>query len=436
VANSASAVSEPDQFTLVARQDAAPQESRVTALSPYRVLDLTGEIGALCPRLLAGFGADVIRIEPPGGHALRLRPPFLDGRPGRDRSLYWLQMNAGKRGVTLALDTADGRALFRELAQRADIVVESQPVGRLDELGLGWRTLRQLNPALIVVAISPFGQEGPRAHEPATDLIGMAAGGLLYLCGDTDRAPVRVSVEQAYAQAGLQALAGALVALQARACDGRGDYVDVSMQEAVVNTLGNARLYYAMDGMISRRAGGGRSFGASGTRLVYPCGDGYIAFYRRPEGYPALARWLADEDEPTEIDLASWATRNVVGAGAATADETRALDLLLERFFCRHPRRYLFEEGQRRGLLICEVATPLDLLASPQLAARAALDQVALPGRDAPVMLPGAPAKMTASGWRAATRAPSVGEHNRAVYGGLLGLADAQLAALAGAGVI
>ena len=406
------------------------------ALAPYRVLDLTGAIGALCPRLLAGLGAEVIRIEPPGGHPLRMTPPFLDGRPGRDRSLYWQQMNAGKRGVTLALDRTDGRALLLALARTADILVESLPVGSLAALGLGWEALRAANPALIVVAISPFGQDGPRAHEQATDLVGMAAGGLLYLCGDTDRPPVRVSVEQAYAHAGLQGLAGALVALEARAWDGRGDYVDVSMQEAVVNTLGNARLYYAMEGMISRRAGGGRSFGTTGTRLVYPCADGYIAFTRRPESFAPLARWLADTGEESAVDLDAWSSRAVVGAGAATAEETRALDVELERFFGKHPRRYLYEEGQRRGLLICEVATPRDLLSSPQLAARGALDSITLPGHAEPIPLPGAAAQMSASGWAKATRAPRIGEHNRAIYGGLLGLGDTQLAALAGAGVI
>jgi crotonobetainyl-CoA:carnitine CoA-transferase CaiB-like acyl-CoA transferase len=408
----------------------------VLTLAPYRVLDLTGAIGAVLPRLLAGLGAEVIRIEPPGGHPLRMTPPFLHDRPGRDRSLYWQQINAGKRSVTLALDRADGRALLLALARTADILVESLPVGMLTSLGLDWETLHAANPALIVVAMSPFGQTGPRAHEPATDLIGMAAGGLLYLCGDTDRPPVRVSVEQAYAHAGLQGLVGALVALEARAWDGRGDYVDVSMQEAVVNTLGNARLYYAMEVMISRRAGGGRSFGAIGTRLVYPCADGYIAFVRRPESFAPLARWLTDSGERSEVDVAAWSQRAVVGAGAATVEETRALDAELERFFGKHPRRYLYEEGQRRGLLICEVATPRDLLSSPQLAARHALDSIILPDHAEPIPLPGAAAKLSASGWTKATRAPRCGEHSRTVYGGLLGLSDGDLAALAGAGAI
>src|SRR5581483_7123015 len=111
-------------------------------------------------------------------------------------------------------------------------------------------------------------------------------------------------------------------------------------------------------------------------------------------------------------------------------------DAELERFFAKHPRRYLYEEGQRRGLLICEVATPRDLLASPQFAPRGALDSISLPGSAAPVPLPGAAAKLSASGWAKATRAPRCGEHNRAVYGGLLGLSDTELAALAGAGAI
>lgn len=413
----------------------ATAESRPGALAPYRVLDLTGEMGALCPRLLAGMGADVIRIEPPGGHHTRRRGPFLDTVFSPERSLYWLHMNAGKRAVTLNLETADGRALFRRLVTRADLVVESLPVGALDQLGTGYEAMAAVNPGVVLVAISAWGQSGPRAHDPASDLIGMASGGLLFLCGDRDRPPVRVTVEQAYAQAGIQAAAAGLVALASRQASGRGLYVDVSMQECVSGTLANNALLWPATGVITHRAGGSRAYGDGGNRLIFRAADGYIGFMRRSEQHLLLKRWLEDLGVDPGVDLAEWQNRPLYGEGAPPAEQVAAVEAVLAAYFSAQKKRDLQSDAQSRGLILAEVAGPADLVNSPHLAARQYMTEVQYPEFGKSLRTPGAPFIATATPWRSA-RAPRLGEHNRAIYGDELGLSRAELIALKASGAI
>ena len=170
-------------------------------LSPYRVLDLTTERGLLCGQVLGDLGADVIKVEPPGGAPARRLGPFLNDEAHPDRSLYWWAYNRNKRGVTLDIDRPEGRALLRRMATSADFLIESFNPGDLAARGLGYDDLSALNPALVYVSISAFGQEGPKATYADADLIIMAAGGPLMLTGDDDRPPVRLSVPQAYLHA-------------------------------------------------------------------------------------------------------------------------------------------------------------------------------------------------------------------------------------------
>lgn len=405
------------------------------ALAGYRVLDLTGELGALCPRLFAGLGADVIRVEPPGGHPTRRRGPFLGGVPDPARSLYWMQMNAGKRSVTLNLETADGRALFRRLAGDADLIVESLPVGEMARLGLGAAALRAANPGLVVTAISPWGQDGPRAGEPGSDLIGLAAGGLMYLCGDRDRPPVRVTVEQGYAQAGLQAAVASMVALSARAATGEGASIDVSMQECMIGTMANNRLHWPATGLITHRAGGGRAFGDTPSRLIYQAADGFVGFMRRSEHHVALARWLADNGLAFDFDVAEWQAMPHYGEGSPPAEQVEQVEAALAGLFAGRPKHDIQTDAQARGLICAEVADPRDLAEGDHLRARGYFEAVAYPEFGRTLSVPGAPFRMTGTPWRTA-RAPRLGEHNVALYCDELGLSRAELAALKGAGAI
>ncbi|MCS5636592.1 MAG: CoA transferase, partial [Myxococcota bacterium] len=197
-------------------------------LSPYRVVDFTDERGLLCGQILADLGADVIRVEPPGGSSARRVGPFVGDEPGAERSLHWWAYARNTRSVMLDIEADDDREALLRLIAGADFVIESDRPGRMAELGLGYADLAPSNPGLVYVSITPFGQTGPKADWLGPDLVAMAAGGHAYLTGETDRPPLRVSIPQAHAHAGSDAAVGALVAHFARRKTGRGQHVDVA----------------------------------------------------------------------------------------------------------------------------------------------------------------------------------------------------------------
>ena len=187
-----------------------------TLLGDIRVLDLADEKGVYCTKLLADLGADTIRIEEPGGDPMRRIGPFFHDEPDHEKSLYWFQFNTSKRGITLNLETADGREILKRLVKTADVVVETFPPGYLDEMGLGYSVLSELNPGVVLTSITPFGQSGPYRDFQSSDLIAQAMGGLMYLAGFPEDAPHKLHGSQAYHSASVQAAVGTMMALYAR----------------------------------------------------------------------------------------------------------------------------------------------------------------------------------------------------------------------------
>jgi benzylsuccinate CoA-transferase BbsE subunit len=179
-------------------------------LSPYRVLDLTDEGAMICGQILGDLGADVILVEPPPGAKARQNGPFADDQCEVNRSLNFWSLNRNKRGITIDLETGAGRENLLQLVRSADILVESFAPGHLGRLGLGYNALAKINPGLIMLSITPFGQHGPKANWAATDLTVTAASGVLFMTGDEDRPPVYVSIPQAYLNAGAEAAVGAM----------------------------------------------------------------------------------------------------------------------------------------------------------------------------------------------------------------------------------
>ncbi|HAM47282.1 MAG TPA: hypothetical protein DCO73_06065, partial [Alphaproteobacteria bacterium] len=211
------------------------------ALNGVRVIDLANARAEMAGRVLADLGAEVIKVEPPEGSAARFLPPFEQGRENDpDASLYWAAMGRGKQCMTLDLQSPDDRDRLLELISGADILIESFDPGYLAEFGLGYAELHKRNPTLVYVSVTPFGQDGPAARDPATSLTLEAAGGLLGLQGDGDRPPVPISFPQAAYHAGVQAAADAVIALNARDRTGAGQHLDVSMQACMVWCLMNA----------------------------------------------------------------------------------------------------------------------------------------------------------------------------------------------------
>jgi benzylsuccinate CoA-transferase BbsE subunit len=417
--------------------DGAPR-----ALAPYRVLDLTEALGALCGRVLAGLGADVIKVERPGGDPARSLGPFLGEEPHPHRSLSWIYANAGKRGATLDLARPEGQDLLRRLVAVSDFLVESFPPGFLESIGLGYDDLESHNPALVLVRISPFGQTGPYRDYQGTDLIAWALGGAMNLDGDADRPPVRVTAPQTWLLAGVHAAAGAMTAHYARRRSGRGQQVDISAQECATWTLMIAPQTWDISRINQARGGGiRRNTRADGTvlehRTLWPCKDGFVVWMLSGGAQAgalastrALVSWMAQEGMAGAAAEADWSTTT-----AATIDQA-TYDRLSAPFLAFFARRELFEGAIARSIQLAAVNEIPDIAASPQFAARDYWTDIEHPYLNTTLRFPGAPVRLSATPWRLDTPAPLPGQHNVEVYGGLLGLCGPQLQELRDKGVI
>ena len=403
-------------------------------LSPYRVLDLAGHRGLLCGKLLGDLGADVIKVEPPGGDPARRMGPFIDDEPNPEQSLLWMGLATNRRSITLDLGAERGRELLRRLAAKAHFLIESFAPGHIGSLGLGYQELHRLNPALIVVSVTPFGQSGPWSGLQATDLTGVALGGSMYPTGEEDRPPVRISHSPQFWLVGAASgAAGAMVAHHYRMLTGLGQHVDVSCHQAITRTLSHAPQMWDLNRVILKRHGAFREVGSTTTRISYPCLDGYVSFFY-PGGavgarsMAGLAQWMEDE-----------------GMGDPYLRETRweefefgtlnqeSLDRMLEpilKFFATKTKRELSDGALHHRVILFPVSDAKDLLEYEQLEARGFYREVGHQelGRSMKHVGP----FVRASGHELGTRrrAPRIGEHNREVLGGELGLTDAELDSL------
>jgi crotonobetainyl-CoA:carnitine CoA-transferase CaiB-like acyl-CoA transferase len=411
------------------------------ALAPYRVLELAGAVPLLCGRIFRDLGADVIKVEPPEGDPSRSLPPFVGDRPGPDRSLHWLAYAAGKRSVTLALETERGRDLFRRLVMVSDFVIEAFPAGYLAGLGLDYEALAQVNPRIIVVSLTPFGQSGPHAHHQATDLTLWARGGFLNMTGDPDRPPVRISLApQIHYHASTIGAVGALIALRQRRQTGRGQHVDLAMQALPVWMLANTAAFWDIDRVNLSREGAWRDIGGGmRVRVVYRCKDGFITWAAMSGviGARALDRlvaWMAAEGmAPDWLRATDWLTVNL---RAMPREEFERYSEVFERFFMTKTKAELMEAAIRDGHMFGAVNTIADVMDSPQLAARDYWRKIGHPALGSDLLFPGPPAKMSETPWTIEACAPSRGQHNDEVYCGLAGIEPGDLTELRSSGTI
>jgi benzylsuccinate CoA-transferase BbsE subunit len=400
------------------------------ALYGRRILELADASGAYCGKLFADMGADVIKIEPPGGDPSRRVPPFWRHEPGDDTSFAFLFANTSKRGVTLELARPEGRGLFARLAATADVVVETLPPGRLDALGLGYEALRRASPRLVLTSITPFGQTGPQRGWQGSDLVAGALGGALYVTGEADDPPVTLAGSQAHVSACSFAAVASLVALLHASRTGAGQHVDVSVQEAMTamtHICGVGK--WLDDGIVPRRRG--TSLFASVPSGAYPCRDGLVyLMVNRPHHWKALAEWVHEETGNEEV-----LDPMFEGPSSRRQEHRELIDLFLCELTQRHTVSEIYHEGQRRHIAFTPVSTAADVARDPQLAARGYFVELDHPARGR-LRYPGAPYRLERTPWALRGPAPRVGEHNRDVYVDGLGLPPERLEALRNDGVV
>ena len=384
-------------------------------LSGIQVIDLAGEIGLFAGRQLGELGAEVIRIEPPEGDSARLRQPFLDGEPGIERSLYHLHFNANKRSVILDLNSPENREQLRRLAVSSDVLIETASPGEMDAMGLGYDDLRILNPGLLYVAITPFGQNGPLRHYRGNDLIGAATSGLMYLNGFPEDPPNQPGAEQAYHMASLVAVSATTMALVARERDpdSLGRRIDVSMQEATsMATLQTANAnIYTWHGQIPKRIGNQTQAGGRG---LFKCRDGGWISFTVPLGTPSLwkvfVRWLHEEGIDESVSNEEWTDP------AYRAERSGIIAGKIAELASRYDRDDLYYEGQRRRMLAMPVNDARDLVENLHLRHRGFFVGADHPHLGRSLTDVSAPYRLSATPTAPRRPAPMLGEHNQEVF--------------------
>lgn len=413
-------------------------------LNPYRVLDLTTERGLLSGQILGDLGADVIKVEPPGGASARRLGPFYKDQPDPNGSLFWWAYNRNKRSITLDIKTEEGKTTLRRLAKSAHFFIESDMPGTLAELGLGYADLAAENPGLIYVSITPFGQDGPKASYADSDLVILAAAGPLILTGDDDRPPVRVSVPQAYPHASAAAAAASMIALYETLQSGQGQHVDISAQQTVAQAVQSTLLAAPLGDADSQRMSGGAKLGNIPIRLIWPAKDGHVAITYLFGSAVAhftqrFMNWICEEgicDEATrDKDWVGYGAYLFSGSQEAI-DDYMGLTRIVEKFTITKTKEELLEAALDRGLLIAPITTTEEVVHSPQLAARGYWQAVEHPELGRTFPYPGPFAKFSVSPITYRRRPPTVGQHNTEIYIDELGFTAQQLADLTARGII
>lgn len=407
-------------------------------LNNCRVLDLTDEKGFLSGKILSDMGAEVIKIEKPGGGPGRIGPYWGD-EPDPEKSLYWFAYNTNKKGITLDIESKEGGEILKKLVSTADILIESFATGYLESLGLGLEILTGVNPELIVVSITPFGQKGPYRDFKASDLIVMGMSGLMGLTGDADRPPLTVSLPQTHLLAGSDGAVGAMMAYYHRRKTGKGQHVDVSMLQSTAWFLAFTVPAWELSEQNLSRAGVLRSNAMNAKqRQMWPCKDGYVFFFilgglTGARTSRQLVKWMSDEgmadDYLTNMD---WENFDM---GTADQEMLDRIAAPIEKFFLTLTRREILDAAIERNIMICSLSSMEDLLTDRNLKERDFWTSLDHPELGVKIPYPRQFASMSEGQVATTSRAPLIGENNAEVYGEL-GLNDGEVAELKHRGVI
>ncbi|MDI6857904.1 MAG: CoA transferase [Dehalococcoidia bacterium] len=405
------------------------------ALSDLRVIEVAqGIAGPYCGKLLASYGADVIKVEPPGAGDLSRRfGPFPEDIPHLEKSGTFLHLNTSKRSVTLDITGETGRLAFRRLLQNADILIENCAPGQMAQWGLGYDDLKADLPRLIYVSISPFGQTGPYRDYKGNSLTAMATSGVMYVTGAPDREPLTTGGEPAEYLAGMYAWLGALAALAYRDRENAGQQVDVSLMEAAASADEYSAAMYAFMGAIRRRYYSRHLF--SYPSDIYACKDGHVVVSPAAQGFPS----------PTATDQGASPMSLLLGDVELDQNDLfrdrwarwfrwQEFERLLQPYLESNSADEIVSFAQALRMPFAHVFNAAQLLENEHLRERGFFQEIDHPqaGR----------LKYTGDLFKAdrmkapLRRAPLLGEHNEEILGGELGYTKKDLEVLRGQGVI
>lgn len=374
------------------------------ALMGLRVLDLTGRKGGYCGRLLADLGADVVLIEAPEGDPMRREGPFKSNVAHSEGSLSFAARHTNKRGIVLDLESQDDRQRLRSLSAGADVMIEDREFGYLENLGLDFDSLRIINPALVLTSITGFGLSGPYREFKAPNIVAFAMGGLMNLCGHSGRAPLVGPSDIGYHLASVHAAFGTLVALYNRRATGRGDHVEISLQDVLVaDPFLRIITRYSVTGEILERAGHSQ---ATTVAETYKCSDGYARiFCNQPDHWRRLVEWLGSPPELLDPKLENVQSRFPLRP---------VLDRMIEARTVSYDTKSFFEEFQSKRLAASPINPPSAFLRDDQTTHRGFIAEVdhSYFGRHG---FPGDPYKFSESPCLIARGAPLLAEHQQAI---------------------
>lgn len=404
-----------------------PHATRTGPLSGVTVLDVTRVVaGPFCSMILADLGATVIKIENPADpDYTRTFPPMVTV-DATQTSAFFAQFNRNKQGVSLDLRSESGKALFRELVRKADVLVENFRPGVMDKLGVGYDALKVENPRLVYTAISGYGRTGPNSRRPGYDNSGQATGGLWSMNGYPDQPPVRVGTIIGDLSASLYAAVGTLAALREAERTGIGQVVDISQQDAVFSLTENAVVRYTVANEVATPLGNDHPFVRPYGQ--FPCADGYVFFGGYTDkfwaitcamfGEPEMARDPRIDTMEKRFDLQTYES---------------VVKPLLHRWFSSYTKAQL-ETMAGDDVPLSAIKSIDEVIADPHVRARGMIVNVPVAGQPVPML--GLPIKLSNAAPPVHSAAPTVGEHNAAVLRTLLGLDAAAIAKLKDSGVI
>jgi CoA:oxalate CoA-transferase len=389
-------------------------------LGDIRVLDLSQEVaGPFCTRLLAGLGAEVIKVEPPAaGDVARRAGPFPHAAPHPEQSAAFLYLNTGKKSITLDITSQTGGALLQRLLPECDILVESFAPDFLEHIGFDYAALARLYPRLIYTSVTPFGHTGPYRHYRGEEIIAQALGALMYTIGLPTREPLKIGGNAALYTTGMSAFSATMLALYVRDMQGYGQHVDVSAMETITVSQIHSSVQHQLGRTPTRR-----------ENTLVRAQDGWM--------HPGLERGVRADTwrrvcamigRPELVDDPKFNTPEV------RREHQQELLAILGEWIATRPKEEVYHTLQGLQSVAGYVATVADLVSSRQLQARQFFQTLDHPDTGE-ALYPGAPFTMHGAAWQHA-RAPRLGEHNGEIYGQRLGYSSEELGQLRGLGII